>query len=285
MVSTPRTVWRWPLLVTAVLIILLGGLGLVWWRAQPAAPAVRQLDPAVVLTVPPLAPTPTAPPRPTQADVPPATVALAIVPPAAAPPATSTPAATSPPPTAVLSEGDRIREAMRSVVRIQAGPSSGSGFVAPRHGDEALVITNAHVVGTVGNVAVIASDGVQHQGRVVERDTSVDLAVVAVPGLRATPLRLGRASDLRASDPLYVIGHALGPALMGDPTVTRGVVSGRRLIVGVDLIQTDAAMNPGVSGGPVLNPAGDVVGVAAAGIRNAGGLTIEGVNLAIPVGG
>src|SRR5690606_39597118 len=65
-----------------------------------------------------------------------------------------------------------------------------------------------------------------------------------------SPVRWGDVGDLRAGDPLYVIGFALGDELLGDPTVTRGVLSGRRMYGQVDYIQTDAAMNPGNSGGP-----------------------------------
>jgi N-acetylneuraminic acid mutarotase len=81
---------------------------------------------------------------------------------------------------------------------------------------------------------------------------------------------------------LHIIGYALGSALVGDPSVTSGIVSGRRTIDNINFIQTDAAMNPGNSGGPVINSHGEVVGIATMIIRSIGDINVQGINFATP---
>jgi S1-C subfamily serine protease len=177
--------------------------------------------------------------------------------------------------------------ASRAVVRVRVAGDQGTGFVAGRLRDEALVVTNGHVLGAraAAPITVIGPDGIEHQARPVRANLEVDLAVLAVGGLAwVEPLPLGDPGALRPGDPLYVIGYALGTDLLGDPSVTRGVLSGRRLLGTVDYVQTDAAMNPGNSGSPVIDASGRVVGVAVAGIHNRGGVPIQGINFAIPAG-
>lgn len=251
----------------------LAAVGLALWRAQGVAPVRPQLGPLVVLTVPALTPVPAVPTPAVRASV------LATVPPASPTPPPTVPAA----PAAAPEEGDVVRRAMRSVVQVRTSRGLGTGFLARRRGEEDLFITNVHVVGDATAVSLIAPDGTERSGRVMARDEAADLTVVATKRLQEmVPLQLGRAGSLRVGDPLYVIGFALGGELLGDPTVTRGVVSGRRMLQRVDYLQTDAAMNPGASGGPVLNAAGEVVGVATWGIRDAGGQIIQGINFAVP---
>ena len=116
------------------------------------------------------------------------------------------------------------------------------------------------------------------------RDPVVDIALLEVAdGLSLEPLARGDSQRLAPGDPLYVVGFALGTELLGDPTVTRGVLSGRRVVDGVEYLQTDAAMNPGNSGGPVLDGEGRVVGMAIGVIRETRGIPIEGVNFALAI--
>lgn len=184
-------------------------------------------------------------------------------------------------PTPTPSEAQVIRATMRGVVKISTDKGEGTGFILRHRGAEALILTNAHVVEGAKSVSVATLDGKTSPGRVLARDEEVDLAVISVQGLTAAqPLPLGDSESVQVGDPLYVIGFPLGSELAGEPSVTRGVVSGRRNLDNVAYIQTDAAMNPGNSGGPVINQRGEVIGVATAGIRRDG--LIQGINFAIP---
>jgi S1-C subfamily serine protease len=148
---------------------------------------------------------------------------------------------------------------------------AGSGIVLSEDG---LVLTNAHVIGGISEISVVLSDGSEHTATLVGSSPDDDLAVIQlddVDGL--TPAELGSSDDLRVGDELIAIGNALN--LGGEPTVTRGIVSAldRDLEAGgirlEGLIQTDAAINPGNSGGPLVNAAGQVIGVNTAIVADA----------------
>jgi S1-C subfamily serine protease len=131
------------------------------------------------------------------------------------------------------------------------------------------VLTNSHVVHGASRIEVALSDGRRVPGRLVGEDASTDLAVVQIQADNLRPVRLGDSSRLRVGDRVIAVGNAL--ALPGGPTVTEGIVSAvdrtideENDVVLDDLIQTDAAINPGNSGGPLLDAAGDVVGVNTA---------------------
>ena len=138
--------------------------------------------------------------------------------------------------------------------------TSGSGFVIDPSG---LIVTNAHVVEGETGVEVKLADGRRFPGRVVGRDRRVDLALIRVDGVQNLPvLPLGDSNALRVGEFVLALGH---PFRL-EQTVSFGIVSrkGAPLAVaapGFDFIQTDAAINPGNSGGPLLNMAGQVVGV------------------------
>ena len=167
--------------------------------------------------------------------------------------------------------------ALPSVVALQVegaeGQGTGSGFVLDASaGGSAFVLTNNHVVAGAyeDGVTVVFQDGAQVAGEVVGADVSYDLAVVRVErdGLQALPM--GDSSAVVVGDPVVAVGAPLG--LQG--TVTEGIVSAlnRPVSAGesagdasyIQAIQTDAAINPGNSGGPLLNTAGQVVGVNSA---------------------
>jgi len=163
-------------------------------------------------------------------------------------------------------------------VRIARGSSVGSGVVV---GNDGLIVTNAHVVKDTGPVTVTFPNSLAVVGEVVKIDEALDLAAVHVPLTAGNVGRLSDSSPMKVGDTVFVVGFALN--LPGDPTVTRGIFSGRRQLTGEpDLLQTDAAMNPGVSGGALLNSAGGVVGINVAGIERSGDRPVQGVNFAIP---
>ena len=148
---------------------------------------------------------------------------------------------------------------------------TGTGFVGSADG---LIYTNAHVVGDATTVTVTLADGTTKDGTVVGTDATDDLAVVKVDANGLIPLPIGIAADVRVGDPVVAVGNAL--ALPGGPTATAGIISALNRSIDTNngehlarLIQTDAAINPGNSGGPLLNAAGEVVGINTAGANNA----------------
>jgi serine protease Do len=145
--------------------------------------------------------------------------------------------------------------------------SSGSGFIIDANG---LIVTNAHVVEGVPTAQVRLLDGRRFTGRVIGRDTRVDLALLRLDGVRNLPtLALADSNRVRVGEFVLALGHPFGL----EHTVSFGIVSrkGAPLAVaapGFDFIQTDAAINPGNSGGPLVNMAGEVIGVNSMAARN-----------------
>jgi S1-C subfamily serine protease len=168
---------------------------------------------------------------------------------------------------------ERIRPAVALVtIYGGAGRSSGSAFVISPDG---LLVTALHVVEEATHISVTFVGRSSLYAEVVAADPESDLAILRVPqtGLTALPLRRELP---RLGEEVLVVGYPLA-ALLGqtDVTVTRGIVSALRPELGA--IQVDAAMNPGVSGGPVITLQGEVVGVAVAALRGT-----QQVNFAVP---
>ncbi|MCP9771751.1 trypsin-like peptidase domain-containing protein [Synechococcus sp. Tobar12-5m-g] len=161
---------------------------------------------------------------------------------------------------------------------IQQQQGQGSGFITRSDG---VIITNAHVVEGTNEVSVTLPDGRSFNGKVLGGDPLTDIAVVKVvaQGLPVAPL--GDSTKVRPGEWAIAIGNPLGL----DNTVTAGIISAiqRTNAIGegqrVPYIQTDAAVNPGNSGGPLINDSGQVIGVNTA-IRQAPG---GGLSFAIPV--
>ncbi len=156
--------------------------------------------------------------------------------------------------------------ARESVVSIRAvtdrGIATGTGFVVSSDG---TIVTNDHVIDGARQVTVrIGSKGVAQEATITQADASHDLAVLKVDQTGLTPLKLAGASTVTVGEQVFAIGSPYGL----DETLTGGIVSATgRTIQGVDgssisgAIQTDAALNPGNSGGPLLDADGDVIGV------------------------
>ena len=183
-----------------------------------------------------------------------------------------------------------------SVVSIEASSgegrtSTGSGFIVREDG---YIVTNNHVIdGADGHIKVLFGDGTVVDAKVVGSTTDYDLAVLKVDKTGLTPLTLGDSDAMVVGDPVIAIGSPLGL----DSTVTTGIVSALHRTVTtasetstssafIDAIQTDAAINPGNSGGPLINSAGQVIGINSAIASLTGSQTSQagsvGLGFAIP---
>jgi len=163
------------------------------------------------------------------------------------------------------------------------GTASGSGFVID---DDGHILTNAHVVEGAESIEVqIGDEGDVRSAEVVGMDPSSDVALIRVDdGEGLTPLQLGQSSKVAVGDPVVAIGNPFGL----DRTVTTGIVSAKQRQIQApngfsisDVIQTDAAVNPGNSGGPLLDAAGRVIGINSQIATSGGGN--EGVAFAVPI--
>ena len=185
-----------------------------------------------------------------------------------------------------LSAVDIYDRAAKSVVEIAAsggaGRAQGSGFVYDRDGH---IVTNQHVVAGASSISVSFWNGVELDAELVGTDPSTDLAVlrVSAPSGLLSPVRLADSSAVDVGDPVLAMGSPFG--LEG--TITSGIVSAlhREMTAPnnftiIDTIQTDAAINHGNSGGPLLDHKGRVVGVNAQIESESGGS--DGVGFAIP---
>lgn len=165
-------------------------------------------------------------------------------------------------------------------------PVSGSGVIISEDG---YILTNNHVVEDTQQVAVILADGTQLEAEIVGADVFSDLAVLQAKGEIPAVARLGNSDRLRPGETVIAIGSPLGDF---KNTVTVGVVSATERSIEVSenyfmegLIQTDAAINQGNSGGPLVNLAGEVIGINTLIVRggNYGSPVAEGLGFAIPV--
>jgi len=155
-------------------------------------------------------------------------------------------------------------------VSLERGQAVGTGVILD---EEGLILTNWHVVDGAIAITVAFEDGTVAEGELFRRDPQLDLAIVRVEGqTNLKPAIFGDSEALRIGEDVVAIGHALG--LRGGPTVSKGVVSAiDRTIVGeaggdlTGLVQTDAAINEGNSGGPLVNMFGEVVGINTAKIN------------------
>lgn len=182
-----------------------------------------------------------------------------------------------------LSVQQIVREASPGVVLVRQSGGLGSGFLIDPQG---RILTNAHVVENAPDVTVTYADGVTQSAKVLASDPGIDVAVldVSAPPPSAKPLPLGESRSLVVGDPVVAIGNPLGL----ERTATTGIVSAlKRQICSPDdspipnAIQTDAAINQGNSGGPLLDSRGRVIGINSQIASQGGGF--EGIGFAVPI--
>ncbi len=165
------------------------------------------------------------------------------------------------------------------------GTSSGTGIVMSKEG---YVITNFHVIDGAKQIYVLLHDDVQYPAKLIGGDETTDLAVLQVEAPNLVPAEFGNSDVLRVGDMVVAIGDPLGAELRG--TMTDGIVSainrdlnlsGRQMT----LIQTNAALNSGNSGGPLINCYGQVIGINTMKMSNysSTSATVEGLGFAIPI--
>jgi serine protease Do len=165
--------------------------------------------------------------------------------------------------------------------------SMGSGVIVSEDG---LVVTNAHVVYNATEIKVTLPDNRGFPAEIVAVDNSLDLALLRISGTNLPVAPLGTSSDLLIGEWAVAIGNPFGFLIEdAQPTVTVGVISAvgrdvrpsRSDLVLSNMIQTDAAINPGNSGGPLVNAAGEVIGINTFILSHSGGS--EGIGFARPI--
>jgi putative serine protease PepD len=173
-----------------------------------------------------------------------------------------------------------VRRGFRSAV----GSGAGTGIVI----DDGIVMTNAHVIEGAEDVTVTGADGRVRRAEVVAADDAHDVAVLRIADASGlVPARLGGGTPVQVGDDVVAIGNAL--ALEGGLTVTRGIVSAldRSIDTGTGtlthLVQTDAAISSGNSGGPLVNAAGEVIGMNTAVAASGGSVTASNIGFAISI--
>ena len=179
-----------------------------------------------------------------------------------------------------------VSSTIRSTVygQTREGTSSGSGFIIS---DDGYVVTNRHVVEGATDVTVTLSTGDEYTAKIVGSDSLNDVALLKVEATGLPAVKLGSSDDLSIGDMVCAIGNPLGSLTA---TLTVGYVSGKDRQVTTDnstinMIQTDAAINSGNSGGPLFNMYGEVVGITSAKYSGttSSGASIEGISFAIPI--
>lgn len=166
--------------------------------------------------------------------------------------------------------------------------SSGSGFVYKQESDKSYILTNYHVIEGGNSYSVTLTDGTNIDATLVDGDEYYDIAVLKVDSSSIKKVAtLGDSSNLELGDTVFTVGAPLGKEYMG--TITKGIVSGVNRMVSVSLtsgsylmevIQTDASINSGNSGGPICNIKGEVVGITSSKLIGSG---VEGMGFAIPI--
>jgi len=196
--------------------------------------------------------------------------------------------------TAITDTVDRVGQAVVTVVNTQPARQSLSGTVEPVGSgsgaiisDEGYIVTNNHVVEGAASLSVILADGTELPAELIGVDTFADLAVVKVEGQMPAVMEFGNSDYIKPGETAIAIGSPLGDF---KNTVTVGVISAIDRAIDTSssyqmegLIQTDAAINSGNSGGPLVNLAGQIIGINTLVVRGqAGSAPAEGLGFSIP---
>lgn len=176
---------------------------------------------------------------------------------------------------------DKVSPSVVGVSCILARSSAtGTGIIISEDG---YILTNAHVVEDAVSIMIVDNRLNEYEAKVVGADAQTDLAVLKIEASGLTPCEFGKSGELRIGELAVVIGNPLGLDLYG--TMTTGIISGlnRTITIGenkMTLIQTQASINKGNSGGPLINAYGQIIGITSAKVNSAYG---EGLGFAIPI--
>ena len=200
------------------------------------------------------------------------------------------------PPGEAMSAGDIYAQNVDSVVAITCmvvttsngqnygATSAGTGFIISEDG---YIVTNHHVIEGASSITVTMADGTEYTAKLIGSDATNDVALVKITATGLDPVTIGSSDQLRVGDQVVAIGNALGEL---SSSLTVGYVSGMDRDVTTDgsiinMIQTDAAINSGNSGGPLFNAKGEVIGITTAKYSGttSSGASIEGISFAIPI--
>ena len=175
-----------------------------------------------------------------------------------------------------------------STVTVLTGMSDGSAMVGTGviFTEDGYILTNAHVIAGGSECYVVLDTGENRRARLLGLDEEKDLAVIKIDATGLPAAEFGDSDALTVGDPVYAIGNPLGVELRG--TLTDGIVSAINRDVYVDgvtmtLIQTNAALNNGNSGGPLINVYGQVVGINTMKMGSSSTTSVEGLGFAIPI--
>lgn len=170
--------------------------------------------------------------------------------------------------------------------------ATGTGFVYKKSGDTAYILTNNHVVSEGDAVYVEFTDGSIVETTVKGKDTYSDIAVLAISSSKVkTVASTGSSENARVGDTVFTVGAPINSDTYSG-TVTRGILSGKNRLVSISttnsttsdlmmsVLQTDAAINSGNSGGPLVNANGEVIGITSLKLATTG---VEGMGFAIPI--
>lgn len=172
--------------------------------------------------------------------------------------------------------------------------SEGSGVIYKKSGDKAYIVTNNHVIDGAQSIEVLLNDGTKVSAKLVGKDTYSDLAVLQISSSKVeTVAAFGDSDALKVGEPAIAIGSPLGSTYAN--SVTQGIISAKNRnisntsddgqTININAIQTDAAINPGNSGGPLVNAAGQVIGINSVKIAessSSSSVSVEGMGFAIP---
>jgi serine protease Do len=190
----------------------------------------------------------------------------------------------------IKSSVDKVYDAVVYIESYEYGDpiGSGTGFIYKKDDKYGYLITNHHVIDGADEVKIITTAGAETTAKILESDEYADIAVLSIDAQYADKVvEIGSSDDANVGDTIFTVGSPLGLEYMG--TVTKGIISGKNRTVSVELtngdymvevLQIDAALNPGNSGGPLLNINGQVIGVNSLKLVKS---EIEGMGFALPI--
>ncbi len=168
-----------------------------------------------------------------------------------------------------------VDSALNGTVTVKVGEGHGSGFKVSTDG---YIITNFHVVAnSKEDITVVTKDNKEYKAQLIRQSENLDLALLKVDATFASHFTLPAKKNYKTGDDIFIIGTPTTVEL--GQTLNKGIISGDRENEGVKLIQTDAGINGGNSGGPMINKQGELIGVINAKLS---GIGIEGLGFAIP---